>query len=245
MSSERSESKGIPWLRIGAESAAIVLSILLAFTIDASWDYRQDRMEEREILLGLEDEYDRFVGSLGRRAGFYDSVVVRLEWLLDASAADANASARRFDQALGTLVGAPTFEFASNVRDGLMASGRLSIIRSEELRSRLSGWDRVRGEVMDNEAVVREYVGAVLVPFLAERDVPIGRSFATWRDAWGLTHPPDADAVATYRSLVADPRFRILATWRYDWALGSAGDSRDALFEAQAILALIREGLQG
>lgn len=44
----------IPWARISAEAAAIVVSILLAFAIDAAWQHRGEVAEEREILVGLE-----------------------------------------------------------------------------------------------------------------------------------------------------------------------------------------------
>ena len=40
----------IPWLRIGAEGVAIVVSILLAFGILAAWESMQDRQSERRAL---------------------------------------------------------------------------------------------------------------------------------------------------------------------------------------------------
>lgn len=40
----------IPWVRIGAESVAIVASILLAFAIDTWWEDRRDRQDEVLIL---------------------------------------------------------------------------------------------------------------------------------------------------------------------------------------------------
>ena len=36
-------SRPIPWLRVFAEGAVIVVSILLAFGIDAWWEGRQER----------------------------------------------------------------------------------------------------------------------------------------------------------------------------------------------------------
>lgn len=244
MSSAPVKRTRIPWLRFGAESAAIVLSILIAFAIDAWWDYRQDRIDEREALAGLEEEFAAFDGRLGRRALFYDSVVGRIEWLLGSSAGDLRASVGQFAEALGPMVGAPTFETGSGIRDGLVASGGLSVIRNDGLRSRLSSWERVMEETVDNERVVREFAGGVLIPFLAARGVPVGRSLATWRgDRWGLPRLPEAEAMEKYRSLVSDPEFRVLAAWRYDWAVGSATDFRRAQSEARAILQLIREEL--
>ena len=48
--------------RVILESAAIVLSILLAFAIDAGWGERQDRRAETEILQALSTELRLDVG---------------------------------------------------------------------------------------------------------------------------------------------------------------------------------------
>jgi hypothetical protein len=48
--------RNIPWPRILAEGAIIVAGILLALWVDAWWDDRQDRIEERAILIPLRAE---------------------------------------------------------------------------------------------------------------------------------------------------------------------------------------------
>lgn len=241
----RGARQRLPWLRIVAESAAIVLSILFAFAIDAGWDYRQDREEERRVLVELREEYAGYADGLARRAEFYDSMAAALEWLLNDSEGDAEAPVERFDAAFGPLVGAPTFEFSSEVLAGLVGSGRVGIIRSDELRSRLSFWAWVRANVVEDEAVAREYIGGVLVPFLASRGVPTGRSFATWRgERWRIAQPGAPEAIRVYRQVVADPEFRGLVQWRYDWALSSGGSFRRAAREADEIRQLIEDQLE-
>jgi hypothetical protein len=39
------------------EAVLIVASILLAFTLDSWWDERKERVEETEILQGLQEEF--------------------------------------------------------------------------------------------------------------------------------------------------------------------------------------------
>ena len=46
-------SNNIQWKRISAEGAAIVVSILLAFSIEAWWDERRDGASERVMLSSL------------------------------------------------------------------------------------------------------------------------------------------------------------------------------------------------
>ena len=50
------KAQNIPWNRLVVEAAAIVVSILLAFAIDAWWDDRQQRNEEQTILKALLDD---------------------------------------------------------------------------------------------------------------------------------------------------------------------------------------------
>ena len=47
----------IPWPRILAEGTAVVVSILLAFSIDAWWDERKERADEHQVLLGLKAQF--------------------------------------------------------------------------------------------------------------------------------------------------------------------------------------------
>jgi hypothetical protein len=47
----------IPWKHTAVDALAIVGSILLAFAIDAWWEDRQIRVEEQQVLLGLQEEF--------------------------------------------------------------------------------------------------------------------------------------------------------------------------------------------
>ena len=50
-------SQTLPWKRLLAEAVAIVLSILLAFSIDAWWDNRSDRHAEQLLLQRLKADF--------------------------------------------------------------------------------------------------------------------------------------------------------------------------------------------
>ena len=54
-----SDVKSMQWRRLTAEAAAIVLSILLAFAIDAWWQFRGDREAEQVVLANLLVEFKR------------------------------------------------------------------------------------------------------------------------------------------------------------------------------------------
>ncbi|MFC1531282.1 hypothetical protein ACFL5T_03470 [Gemmatimonadota bacterium] len=57
-----------PWLQILAEGTAIMLSILLAFGIEAWWAERGERLEEREVMHGLATEFSAYHERLIRDA---------------------------------------------------------------------------------------------------------------------------------------------------------------------------------
>jgi hypothetical protein len=52
-----SDTQKIQWKRLSVEAAAIVTSILLAFSIDAWWENRLERIEELRILDTLRAEF--------------------------------------------------------------------------------------------------------------------------------------------------------------------------------------------
>ncbi len=53
------ETQKIPWKRISAETAAIVVSILLAFSIDAWWDSWRDIERESMLLATLDHDFEQ------------------------------------------------------------------------------------------------------------------------------------------------------------------------------------------
>lgn len=51
-------ARDIPWPRLIAESSAIVISILLAFSIDAWWTERQETVREERQIQALIAEFE-------------------------------------------------------------------------------------------------------------------------------------------------------------------------------------------
>jgi hypothetical protein len=230
----------VRWLRIGAESLAIVASILIAFGIDAWWSHQLDLRAEREVLVDLEEEFERIAPAVARRTEHHESQMQDLEWLLDLSPEEDDVAVERFDEALTSLVGAPLFDRATPIQEAIIASGRINVLSDDALRYSLVEWGRLSANATDNDLLIRDYLGGVVIPFFAAREIPIGRVFRTFRqDLWGLSAVADSVADERYRALVADPEFRVLATWRYDWALSSVLSFRRLEEAAEEILELL------
>ena len=132
--------KGWRWGRVVAEALVIVLSILLAFGIEAWWSARGERHAEVEALQGLRDD---FVENLGRLAsGKSEHVEIR-----DASVrllamtgpdADPPVSDLVMDTLVMALIGGPKVFPVTATYDALIASGRIELLESPALRLELA-----------------------------------------------------------------------------------------------------------
>jgi hypothetical protein len=214
----------------------IVLSILLAFGIQAWWDGFQERDEEREVLIGLEAEFVdlqarlRSLTAFNRRGAesverFLSDSVPKLEALVVDSAFLAATVVNVLDQG-GAL-------------DALLSSGRLELIRDRDIRARLAKWPDWLEDIHTNDLSTRDFAMREIAPFLAAHgwpDTPC--PVATRR----YCRPP-GPVSASYVSLSRDPQLRALLIMRRTWMLGAAEDHAAADTEARELLEMISDQL--
>lgn len=129
------KNQKIPWLRIGAESVAIVGSILLAFSIDAWWDQRQERRLESEYLLAIVDEINRnLAAEVGNRTvwerSYSDLLNARTVLRSGSDIKDGSSFVKSLNR--GLIYGVPAISTA--VFDDLSNSGRMVIIEDLQVR---------------------------------------------------------------------------------------------------------------
>jgi len=230
------EAQKIPWLRIGAESVAIVGSILLAFAIDAGWEYRGDLAEEREILLGLEAEFIDLMSRLDRWGRFNREGAQLAERFLSDSVKEMDLPSVTQTLIHATLVNVLD---QGGELDSLLASGRLERIRDRDIRVRLAKWPDWLEDIHTNDLSIREFAMREVAPFLAEYGFP--RSVCPEEDLLFCSDPgPTPDS---YLRLSADPEFRALLIFRHRMMLISAIDHENAFAEAGELLAMIRARL--
>jgi hypothetical protein len=141
----------ISWSRVLAEGAIIVLSILLAFGIDAWWQGRGERAQETATLVGLTQDFaaieehlesvgrdhedrieaaDRILKATGRTPGVYDGVLGDLSITKNLNPIAPNS---------GTL-------------NSLLQSSGLELLHNDELRRALSDWTQSLEEVKESPA---------------------------------------------------------------------------------------------
>lgn len=145
--------------RLVLESLVIIASILAAFALDTWWDGEKERREEQETLTALAAEFS----AARENIVFYRGLQERILGSVAAVSDSLNAALGRGDRMIvlpDTLLGwayiPPTTTVTLGTLEGLVSSGRLSIIRNRELRSALASWGFELAEVTEEEADSRE-----------------------------------------------------------------------------------------
>ena len=215
-----------------ANGAAIVVSILLAFGIEAWWEYRGDLSDEIEILKNLESEFAENREKLIRDIGYVSEYSQAAQRLLTASALDgtANHSVESLGADLWHTMGWRTANLNTATLDSVLSAGRLALIRNDALRAALAGWpsqldDMGEGEMFEWREVTERYrpfVGRMISIPSVERAEPA---------------PPDPDSL---RRLLENKEFHSLLSMRLDVSLLALDDKNETLTELTRILDLLR-----
>ena len=151
-----SKARTIPWKRIAVEAAAIVLSILLAFAIDAWWAEKSERAIEQEALETLRGD---FLASSENLAGLLLALSdARVIFARFASATPAELASMDSDSVrpiIGSFVITATFDPLTATLDSLSNDGRLGLISDPELLRHLSSWQRSLDDIRANNQELR------------------------------------------------------------------------------------------
>jgi hypothetical protein len=157
-----------PWWRVLGEGLVIVVSILLAFGIQAWWEGQQDRAEGQRILSALLDEFSENRDILAATAMNHRNQLLQMEALLAAADSDELPSKAALDSIFGRGPGTPHYNPRTGALTATISSGRINILSNPALRNRLAGWDAVSSDLILDEQTHRDFVFGVLVPAFAD-----------------------------------------------------------------------------
>jgi hypothetical protein len=161
------QERDIPWRRIAAEGGAIVISILLAFGIQAAWESRRDSVEEQDHLLALRSQFQTSLEMIQVEIAANEAAAEATRRLValdvrGAVALDSDSLAALFTSSL-----APgRVNLPSGALDALLASGGLRLITDPELASRLAAWPSLVAEVYENAGWLLDATTQDYLPFL-------------------------------------------------------------------------------
>jgi hypothetical protein len=157
------------WTDLAVEGVVIVVSILLAFALDAWWDSRGQRQEEAQVLENLRSEFQAAGSQLDRYLIIDRTTLASIEAILRSARAAQAAGEARVEVAtvdLARTLIAPTFDPRTGTLDGLLASGRLRILRNENLRQKLAAWPGLLVDAAEEEARSDDLIRNQMEPIL-------------------------------------------------------------------------------
>jgi len=165
------------WRRVAVESMAVVLSILLAFAIDAWWDATKERERESQLLQGLLADFERTRADLEHRVGAASRMHRNTVVLRDLIAVGAGRPSLAVpDSTILSAIGGPTYQPAMTTLDAALVSGELELVRNVEIRQGIAQWRLTLADTFESEHLVRE-IGTTRVEPLLSRDVALGQYF--------------------------------------------------------------------
>ena len=142
------------WPRFVIEGVVIVASILLAFGIEAWWAERQERQEEQRLLQNLHAEFaetrELFAEGVRAHQDFRESATRLVDFEPSDRSLAANLDFFRVYVVFRTVYP------KTGVLDGMLATGRLDLISSDELRSMLAAWPQTLNEYREDENFVSQ-----------------------------------------------------------------------------------------
>jgi len=237
---------GTNWKSLTLEAIAIVVSILLAFAIEAWWSERQERQFEQETLKSLLSEFQGHKRQLVVMKELHLKVLRSVVSLISASGRGSfESEAFGVDEALYWATVPATTDLGSGVRDSLISSGQIEVISNKQLRYRLAEWESVLDELKDDEQHGVILVLETMDPYLTRHGVPL--SFSEALSARTTTEPIPTtvrqlvtDAAATKR-LLSDPEFRSILELRYKRLAHTDMEIDRVIAETDTIVALLDE----
>jgi len=169
MTNEAKRWRQVPWFRIGAEAAAIIASILIAFAIDTWWDGLEEKREVRDSLEALagelsdsQEELDFDLSSKRTNVELTDLLTAHLDGGVDSLDPDTVV------YILGRLRWKQMFTPPQAVLNEMISSGRMNLIRSSALRRSLLDYSQWLEKAQINEAQERAFLDNRFSPFLSE-----------------------------------------------------------------------------
>jgi len=195
----------VSWRRLAAEGAVIVVSILLAFGIEAWWDSRSDSVQARALVTALSKDFITTGERFSEAWAAYETVLGSMERIL--TYAEAGLVPESEWEQIDTLLSRVfysinTFEPPMGAVETILNSGRLDLFRDQELLGELTRWTSTINEFKTLKRAGTDHFYQSLYPFFREslnlqdldKDIP-----------WAVPWPHDPTEAA---ALIMDRSFQ-------------------------------------
>jgi hypothetical protein len=232
------------WRRGLIGGAAVVAGAVLAFTLFAWWQDRQDGVEEQKVLQALNEEFTAVHTVLTQHLA--DQVRTRglLENLLQIIENGSSKNAGPIiDSALLEMTSPDTWDRDDSALDALLAAARTRNLSSSTLEAKLSAWEGVISEYWGDQEIANKKVDETHIPYFVSMNIPVGAVSRESDDDRPMPKRSVSVSPDTIRRLLEDPKFHVLAEVRYHFKGHLIVEIESSIAAAEAILAEIKESL--
>jgi hypothetical protein len=204
-----------------AEGGAIVVSILLAFAIQAWWEGRQEHSEEERLLQAVLEDMRSNRDLISDVSSYHEAVLASERRILSlAGTSPAQIQIESADSLIGDIAWwYGSTHWRTGGLEALTQGGRLEVVSNEDLRHTLASWARVIANVQMAEDQESEFFNDALMPFL-NREAWVPQIAEVAQVLPGTDQRPGygrvnwATEIRDHRSLLLAPSFQNLVLQR-------------------------------
>ena len=156
--------------KFAIESAAIISSILIAFSIDSYWDLHKQEQSRKTVISALEKDFEKTYQELENSITHKNNVVdtmAKIILLPEASVMALNVKESR--KMINTLTTVYTYLPPTASVESLVSSGELNNISNQKLRESLASYRFELESLRRTQKWVLDTTNHRTIPFLAER----------------------------------------------------------------------------
>lgn len=238
------ETRKIPWKRLAVEATAIIVSILLAFAIDAWWEERGERQAELVLFERLRADFIDIQTMLDLVEEEHRKARSACIALLGFAAGEPLPATAEVDSMVAyTFLVSRTFNPGSGSVASFLSSEGAQLVRNQPLADLLLTWSGLVEELQEEEANLQKGVAERWAPYLASR-VSLGPYIAAFGDLM-LGIPRNVSIPTPRRPLVVDEEFINHVLDRFKWQQLALRDIEPVQAAVEEILMLLEVELKG
>ena len=240
-------ARSLPWTRILAEGAVIVVSILLGLGLDAWWDDRQATSNARRELAGVAAELAEMKAEIERGAAQHARMHGLNRMLVnELSAVPSDGLVTVPDSLLaGLLWTVWVNDPPTALLDAFVSSGQLEQLGDEEMRRELLQWVSILQDLRDDELRARGFQDREARPYLNElADLTTARTALRAAMIGGGVNQIEAASGPRLTRLPSSIRLRSLAAEADDFLFLLSSQSASALSSLQSLREVVTQALQ-
>ena len=230
-----------PWRRYIAEGVLIVVSILLAFGIEAWWADYGERRDEVEALKYIREDFVETAQRLDSANRSHQRIFDSSKQLLEMTGPTPRiqVSELTVDALVMDLISGPRVFPVTATLDALTGSGRLDIISNSELRRELAAWSAAMAALQESEREARAQMDQRFLPLIWDYVPIVSLDITSLSEAYGDVDLSPSRFSRRYEALFAERRFENAVEERMNSSRLALDNLRRARDMGERILSLV------